>query len=338
MTYHLSRMWGVVGNLVYFSALLGDDITLGVGVESWPPVNVFVFPTQVNRLLPIASGLLVFTTDDVYMIIGSTRASLFAQLFQQGVGLLSYNALDVEGNLIFLYTSDKQFIAFSAAGPAEIGYPIGVDLQTNVDPSTAYVAALVSGTQDKAVFISDASTGWYRCNWNQPPEGGPAWSPKANIIGGVSAVVSVETSPGIRQLISGQSNGTVLARSYSTFTDNGNTYSGYATVGSLVLAKPGQLAGLNSIVLELQKVGSVPLVSIMLDEISGNNFETLISSVDDPPRLAPSTTLYSKRWYLAQGQRSAYCRNCQVMVSFASEDSKNELLTMTLIGSLINEE
>lgn len=337
MTYHLNRVWGVVGNNVYFSALLGDDITLGVGAESWPPVNVFVFPTNVNRLMPIASGLLVFTTDDIYLISGTTRTNLFSQLFQQGVGLLSWNALDVEGNQIFLYTSDRQFISFTAAGPIETGFPIGVDLQTNYNPNNVYVAALINGTQDKAVFINDGVSNWYRCNWNQPPEGGPAWSPQATIVNGATCVVSVETTPGTHQLLIGQSNGTVLVRNYNVFSDNGVTYPASATIGSLVLAKPGQLALLDSIVIELQKTGSVPSVALLLDEIGGT-FENLLNAVDDPPNLPPaSSTLLSKRWYLSQGKTSSFCRHIQLQISWPSEAAKNEILTVTEIGSLVQE-
>lgn len=342
MTYHLNRMWGVVNNIVYYSALLGDDITVGVGVESWPPANSFVFPLPVNRLMPIASGLLVFTTDDIWIITGTSRTGnngplLTSQLFQQGVGLLSWNALDVEGNQIFMYTSDKQFISFSASGPSEIGFPIGVDLQNTFNPTSTYVASLIGGTQDKAVFIADGVSGWFRCNWNQPPEGGPAWSPRATIGGGATCVVSVETSPGIHQLLIGQSNGTVLTRNYSVFSDNGNAYSAFATIGSLVLAKPGQMAALNSIVLELQQVGSVPGVSLLLDEISGT-FEQLIQSVTDPPRLPTSQTIMSRRWYLSQGNAASWCRHIQLKLSWAAEAFKNEVLTVTAIGALANEE
>lgn len=342
MTYHLNRMWGVVNNNVYFSALLGDDITVGVGVESWPPVNVFVFPETVNRLMPIVSGLLVFTTDDIWIITGTSRdgttgALLTSQIFQQGVGLLSWNAFDVEGNQIFLYTSDRQFISFTASGPVEIGYPIGVNIQSNYNPAQVYVAALISGTQDKAVFLADGTSNWYRCNWNQPPEGGPAWSPQASINGGATAVVAVETSPGIHQLLIGQSNGTVLARNYNVFSDNAVPYASFATIGSLVLAQPGQLAVLNSVVLELQQVGSIPNVSLLLDEISGT-FEQLTQSVTDPPKLIPSQTVMSRRWYLSQGNESYMCRHIQLKVSWPAESFKNELLTLTEIGALINEE
>jgi hypothetical protein len=262
---------------------------------------------------------------------------LFPQLFQQGVGLLSYNALDVEGNQIFLYTSDKQFITFSASGPIETGYPIGVDLQNSFDPTKVYVAALIAGTQDKAVFLNDGTSNWYRCNWNQPPEGGPSWSPLASIVGGATCIVSIETSPGVHQLLIGQSNGTVLTRDYNTFADNGTAYSAFATIGSLVLAKPGQLALLDSIVIELKQVGSVPNVSLLLDEISGT-FEQLPQSVDDPPNLPPpSQTVMAKRWYLSQGKTSAFCRHIQLKMNWSAEAAKNEVLTVTEIGSLVNE-
>lgn len=343
LAYHLNRMWGAVGNNVYFSALLGDDITIGVGVEAWPPVNVFIFPSVVNRLVPITSGLLVFTTDDVYMIAGNSRTGstgpiLQSVKFYQGVGILSYNAMDVQGNQIFMYTSDRQFLSFNASGPVEIGYPIGVDIQNNFSPNLVYVASIVTGTQDKAVFVDDGTASWYRCNWNQPPEGGPSWSPKATIVGGSTAIASIETSPGTYRLLVGQSNGTVLQRSYTTFADNGTAYSAFATIGSLVLAKPGQLAALNSIILELQNTGSVPSLALMLDEISGNNFETLVNFVDDPPKLAPSTSIMSKRWYLSQGNDPAWCRHIQLKISFSAEAYKNELITVTAIGALVSEE
>jgi len=97
------------------------------------------------------------------------------------------------------------------------------------------------------------------------------------------------------------------------------------------------MAALNSIVLELQQQGSVPTLSLLLDEIGGT-FETLLNSVTDPPKLNPSSTVMSRRWYLSQGQDAAWCRHIQLKVSFPAEAFKNELLTVTEIGALVNEE
>src|SRR6185437_17076201 len=96
----------------------------------------------------------------------------------------------------------------------------------------------IAGHRDRAVYVSDGSTTLLRCNPNQMPEGGPTWSSKASIIGGIGAVLSVETTAGTHKLMIGQSSGAVLIRDLSTFTDNGTSYTAFATIGSLVLAQP----------------------------------------------------------------------------------------------------
>lgn len=335
LTYHLNRIWGSVGNFVYYAG--GPDTLLGNGAEAFPPSNVFAFPSPVKKLVPISNGLLVFTTDDTWVIVGTTTSTFYSMIYQEGLGILSWNALDIAGSNLFMYTSDKQFLVGTASGLNEIGFAIGDQLEANFNPSNVYVASLISGTRDKAVFISDGVSNWFRCNWNQPPEGGPAWSPIANITGGATAVVSVETSPGVHQLFVGQSNGSVLVRNLSTFSDNGSNYSAFATIGSIVLAQPGQLAEVSNVNLELQKRGTIPSLGVLLDEISGS-FEFLNNSVDSPARLKPSKTIFSKRFDLAQGNDSALCRHLRIKISFAAEAVQNELLTLSIFGKLRYEE
>jgi hypothetical protein len=335
LTYHLNRVWGSVGNILYYSG--GPDTNLGNGAEAFPPSNVFVLPSAIKKLVPISNSLLVFTTDDVWAIVGTTTATFYDMMYQEGIGILSWNALDVQGSNMFMYTSDKQFIAANSSGAQEIGFAIGDTLQATFNPANVYVASLIAGTTDKAVFIADGTSNWYRCNWNQPPEGGPAWSPKAFIVGGATAVVSVETSPGVHNLLIGQSDGTVLMRDLTVFADNGVSYSAFASIGSIVLAQPGQIAEVSSINVELQKVGSIPNIGVLLEEISGT-FENLVNSVDSPARLKPSSTVYSKRFDLSQGNNPQLCRHLQVKISWASEAFKNELLTLSIFGKLRYEE
>jgi hypothetical protein len=339
LAYHLGRVWGSVGNFVYYSA--GPDILIGNGNEAFPPANFFLFPSTVYRLVPYSSGLLVFTSDDVYIILGTSIATFYAMPFQQGVGLLSYNALDIQGSNIYLFTSDRQFLQLSSSGINEIGYAIGDQLAL-FDPTKVHVASIIQGTAEKAVYISDGSQTWFRCNWNQPPEGGPAWSPKAVIGGGCNALTSVETSPGIHQLLMSYvvgTNSAILFRDVTINTDavTGSPYSDcFLTLGSLVLALPGQLAEVDSIVLELMNVGSVPSVSILTDEISGS-FESLPNFTNDPPNLVPSTTVMSNRWYLAQGPNAARMRHMQTKIDFNQDTVRNELLTFSVFGGLIHE-
>lgn len=330
LAYHAQRIWGAVGNIVYFSG--GPDTTTGSGLESFPPANTFAFPSLVNRLVPLSIGLLVFTTSDIYLIAGTSTLTFYPLPYIEGIGLRSYNAIDILGSTISLLTSDSQFLAISASSVSEDGFPIGNLLQ-QFDPTKAYVSAHVSGTSDKAIFVADGLTSWYRMNPNQMPEGGPAWSPKAAITGGVTAIASLETSPGVHQLLCAQSNGTVLYRDFTNFSDNGTAYSAFVTLGSMVLAQPGQLAVVDSITLELQNVGSVPSLGVLMNEISGS-FANLAQSVNDPPDLLPSTTVMSNRFYLSQNPKGNLCRHLQMKVTFAAEAVKNELLTISIYGGL----
>lgn len=333
--YHLGRVWGAAGNFVYYSA--GPDIVLGNGNEAWPPANFFLFPSTVTHLVPISSGLLVFTTDDTYIILGTSIATFYAMPFQLGLGVIGANSLDIQGSNIFMWTSDRQFIQMSSAGINEIGFAIGDLLQSQLDPNTdVHVASLISGTSDKAVFIGDAVGNWYRCNWNQPPEGGPAWSPKASIVGGFTHFQVVETAPGLHQLLVSQNTGNgsiVLFRDLNVFADNGQSYNAFLTFGSIVLAQSGQLAEVVSVTTELQNRGTQPSVSVRLEEISGP-FETLSVSVPDPPGLTPSNSVLSRRFYLNQSQQTVDCRHLQIRLDFAAEAVKNELLTLSIFGAL----
>ncbi len=332
--YYMGRMWGAVGNILYFS--LGPEVTIGNGNEAFPPAFNMAFPTQIARLVPLSSGLLVFTADDIWIVLGTSSFTFYAIPYLTGVGLLSQNALDLQGNQIFMYTSDKQGVSLTQSGSNEIGFGIGNLLQASFNPTTMYVASLIDGTSDKAVYFGDGSTGWYRCNWNQPPEGGPAWSPKATIVGGAGALAAIEISPGQHKLLIGQGS-TVLLRDSTTNVDNGTTYPAFLTFGSLVLAQPGQLAEAESITVELPNIGTQPLVSVLLDEINGL-FENLPYNVPDPPILAPSTSLISRRFYFSSGQLPVVFRHLQIQLTFASENAANELYTLSIWGALHSKE
>ena len=188
----------------------------------------------------------------------------------------------------------------------------------------------ISG-QDKAVYLSNGSTGWFRCNPRQAPEGAPAWSPFATITGGISAIASIETAPGTHKLLYGQG-GAILARNTTVAQDNGVNYSAFLTSGSFVLAEPGQISEVESITLELRN-STLPTVGILVEEINGS-FETLPTAVDDPPLLAAPVSLISKRWYVTQSHNPVLCRHLQIKITFPTENAKNELLTQSLFGAL----
>lgn len=341
MTYHLGRIWGAVNNTVSFSG--GPDTTIGNGNEAFPPANVFTFPSKVTRLFASTLGLFVFTLSDIYIIQGTTTTSFFSAPYCMGVGLQNYNAFAVNGNTIYLFTSDYQIIALDlSSGVDEVGFNIGDQfLKGNWNAGTARLTWHISGSPDKGLYVSDYTDGWFRLYPTPAPETGKTWAPFAGIVGGISSVQSVETSPGVHNLLIGpQTSGPILKRDDSVFTDNGQPYDAFFLIGSLVLAQPGQLAEIVFLTTDSIAIGTRPSISVQLDEIapfSAGMFENLPLFVPDPPQLTPSVSLYSNRYYLSQSQQPALGRSLQMRFDWGLDTVQNELLSLTVFGSYSTE-
>jgi hypothetical protein len=338
LVYHLSRIFVSLGNTVYWST--GPDTPIGNGTNGFSPLNFATFPSSVKRMVPTAIGLLVFTVSDIYLIQGSGTPGnpIFPVPYAQGIGLLSYNALAVSGTIIYLFTSDKQLLSLDpgASGASEVGFPIGDQLQ-GWDPTQVYVTWHVSGSQDKALYIANGGTAWYRLCTTPAPETGMMWSPIAAIEGNCKAVQSIEVTPGVHKLLVGPLGaGPILQRDYSVFTDNGIAYPAYGIIGSLVLAQPGQVAELGFVTFDASRIGTAPTISVLLDEISGD-FQDLLSPAHDPPQLPPSLTLYAQRMYFSTTQAPAICRHMQVQFTWPAEAFANELLSLTIYGGFAQE-
>jgi hypothetical protein len=336
---------------VYWTS--GPDAPEGNGLNGSNPLNFDSQPSLVKRLVPTTSGMLVFTVSDVYIIQGlGTQSSPIqgSQPLLPGVGLLSYNALDVNGAIIGLFTTDNQFVILDpSAGTVYAGYPIGDQfslnnggLGTSWNAANVYVAWHVQG-EDQAWYVSDGTTGWYRLMTTPAPETGYTWSPFASITGGVDAVQSIEVTPGVHRLLLGPvSTGEILQRDLSVFSDNGTPYSAYAVVGSAVLTQPGQVAQVAHIVTDAVRIGSPLTLGILVDEALPyykGPIDILKDFVSDPPNLPTSKSFYSQRFYLSDNPSVlATMRHVQVMVIFSPADTvMNELLTLTLFGTYLQE-
>jgi hypothetical protein len=344
LSYHLGRIWGAVGNFVYPSNGPGGT---GNGNTAWNPANFFEFPSSVIRTYPTTNGLFVFTLSDIYVIQGTTTSSFFSTPFLLGTGLGNYDGFTVKGALPVFYTTDNQLLTLDpSSGQNEIGVAIGDQFGPNNGtgtfiPSTARVTWNFSGSQEKAIYVSDFSQNWWRFLPTPSPEPGSTWCPMATIAGGFSTVQSVETAPAVHNLLLGpQTSGPILMRSASVYSDNGTPYNAYAVLGSLVLAQPGQLAYVKSITTDSQFVGTPLTLKVQLDEIaplSAGYFEDLLASVPDPTQVSPSNSVYGQRFYLSQTQDPAVCRHLQVLISFGTDTVKNELLSLALFGSFEQE-
>ena len=127
---HTGRLFGVIGDRVYFSG--GPDTTNGNGDESWPPGNSFQFPGEVIDVKSTDNGLIVALTDDLHVITGVDSSSYYAKPWLNGFGISSPTAWTMEKQNLYLYTTTRQLQAIRSDGQLrEIGFDIGDLLAAN---------------------------------------------------------------------------------------------------------------------------------------------------------------------------------------------------------------
>lgn len=276
MDYFAGRMWASVANIQYYNtsadnASLLSVLQNGVPSESWIPTNFIPYNSGITRNLAVGGGLLTETVTDTWFVTGQNllTGGFNPQKSFAGHGVRSYNASGLDGSSVFVYTSDRQILLINPnSGSVEFGFPIGDFLENTFDPTNAYVVRHVAGSQDNAVYITDAIGTWIRLNPNQQGasmsgEQTPVFSPPADFtatLGGISAIASIETAAGVHKLLVGSREvsvsglpvaGPILVRDLNTFTDNGIQYTWTGTIGSILLATPGKIANAESVTTEM---------------------------------------------------------------------------------------
>lgn len=352
LTFHIGRGFYSIGDTVYFTS--GSNSPSGNG-NGTNPLAYDQLPARVVRLVPLSIGLLVFTISDIYIIAGNGTTSspiLPAVPYLKGVGLSNYNALDINGALIGFFTTDKQFLILDpSAGLSYVGNPIGDQFRLNNgipgqswDISKVVVTWYTNG-EDQGWFVGDGQFGWYKLISTPSPEVGQSWSPFATVAsGGISAMRSIETSPGVHTLLIGPSGtGYILARDLNATTDGGTTgsngtpYPAYGVFGSFVLALPGQIAKVAFITTVSVRTGSPAVIGLLIDEALPyfkGSFDIIKHWTPDPPGLPESKSFFKQRFYLAENtENTAYCTDLQLLVQWPAEAAASELQTFTVWGA-----
>jgi hypothetical protein len=336
--YYQGRIWGFVNNVLQYSG--GPATITGSGNESFPGLNQFTFPSQGVTCWPTSIGLICYTNSDIWVVQGQGTSSspYYVVNFQQGVGLASQDALAVNGSTGYGMLTSGQVVSMDpGAGELEVGFPIGDQFNALYTPAATYCAWHQGSSADMALYVADGAAGWFRMSAVSAPESGNTWSTRALIQGGVKAIASVETSPGIKALLLGPAaqGQPILKRDATTNADNGVPYQPFANIGSIVMAQPGTSAGVQFVTTEEMAIaGAKPCtVGILLDEISGA-FTNLVHSTNDPPNLAPSQTVTTKRFWAMQSGKPVACRHLQVQIGWPAQNYPNELLTYTIYGRL----
>ena len=353
-TYNYNRIWGISGQEVIWSG--GPDILTGNPNFAFNPSDYFEYLANAIRVVKVSTGQVVFLTDSIEFIAGGpSTASFYTVTLGPGIGLGSYNALDVYAGEIYFVSSDGQFRVINPSlNISNAGFPIG-DQIANLTPADVYVAVQQQGI-DNAIYIGDGSTGWWRCNPHQVPGGAngpePIWSPFATITNGCQMLQSIEVTPGIKKLLVGPTtdNSSILERNINVYTDNGTTYDAWFVMGSIVLAHPGQLAILKFIECDFSGSQYQPTVSFLLNEIAAttqNPFVAMSTTpVFDPPSLYNPPPSYGtlvpqsyspNRYYFASTGALARCRHMQIRVDFGSTSNGDELFDLCIFGRLFVE-
>ena len=331
LVWYAGRLWGASGNTLYYSA--GPDCTNGVGPEAWPAGNNYALPGDITALAATTNGLIIWTKDAAYVTTGSNSANFTVpQLWQSNFGVANQNCVGQDGDNLFIFTTRGQVFSFTANGLSEIGFLEEAQFGA-MTPTKVYVAVHRSGP-DEGIFISDGSANIYRYS-----QSSSSWDTPIKPVSGCGAIASIELTSANWRLMMGRNTGSgfILNRDLNTWTDDGSTYSAFATIGSLTVAPPRQVANIASVLTQLTAVGTYPTVSVMLNEITDtgaapSTFVALPNPVPDPPQLPPSKTVWTKRHDLkaAQSPLSGHVSHLQIKVAFAAEAQPNELLGIGL--------
>jgi hypothetical protein len=344
LEYNYGRIWAAVGNVVYASS--GPDAIVAGSSGNAGFDMTFTFQSLVKRLWATPAGLIVFTVRDVYIITGNGApaanggAPFVPGRYIDNLPLLNYDAFAIFLTTPYLLSGHGMVNALDpSSGIVEASFPIA-DQIAAMNPKTAYVTFHSGGSGETALYVADGTSSWYRMAPTSAPESGLNWNPQATIVGGTSAVQSVEILPGQFALLIGPpaSGGPILMRDPTVNTDNGTPFAAWAHVGNIVLAQSGKLAGLAWVGVESEAEGSATELAVMLDEIAeipksqSANFYPVPRSRQDPPNMPPSESLFSNRHSLLQGQKPVWCKSLQLMFYWPNEDAANELLTFTIFG------
>jgi hypothetical protein len=346
--YYLTRIWGFTNNVLRWTG--GPDTVTGSGNSTMPPVNQFRMPAKGILCWPTSVGLIVFTTSDIWVVLGQgTPTSPFYLVnFQQGIGMASQDAFGVNGSTAYAMLSSHQLVSIDpGAGELEVGFPIADYFDNFMDPSLAYLTWHQGRSADTALYVANGSSYWMRLAAVSAPESGNVWSP-AGVIrspGKVRAMISAEITPGEKVLLVGPhvDGNPILQRDSTVNSDNGVPYPAHGTLAAVVLAQPGATAGVQYVVTEEKMIAgaSAALVKMLFDEIDdgdgvyihGADWRVLRNVTPDPPNLAPQKSIRTQRLWANQDPSTVIrCRFYQQDISWPAEDHPNELYTNTIYG------
>lgn len=331
--WYAGRLWGHVGNRLYFAS--GPDITMGNPQEAWFPVYQFALPTSIIRKFPLPNGMIIETTDDMFIVRGIDTASFTVNEFMRDIGMRNWNAADSDGSNIYIYTTDRQMLLLNANGVQSISSAVS-DVIANVDPSAAYVSIFRYTARNSLLFLGDGTTNIYPYNINQQ-----AWCPVQVPTGGAQAIATIETQPGQWSFLRGKStaNQTIAQRSLTTFSDEGTTYTCSAVFGPVPVADFLQLAQVRDVVLAMANTGQLPTLSVLPNEVYTGSTATFSNlgqpTSTEPPELSatPSVSFTCQRYTWKTGPLPEVMNFYHLSMAWGATATADEMYAWTAGGT-----
>lgn len=164
MVYFSGRIWGFIGNKVWFSGL--EEINQGVPEESFPSGiagNFWAFD-QPTKALAIAGGvdnqiLTVFCGGRLYGITGNTLDTFRRFNISQRRGCRNFTAVSMLGGMVGWLDSSNQIWATDGNNMQELTKDIRPDL-AGINPALCSMTFHISGRYHWAVFSINGSNGY----------------------------------------------------------------------------------------------------------------------------------------------------------------------------------
>jgi hypothetical protein len=363
-TYHEQRIWYISGGNVGWTG--GPDTVVGNGNDTFPPLNFLTPPAQAVKLRPITvqnGGLLVYTTSGIQIILGTGTAAnpFYMTSYAEKIALAGYDCEDILGSQLYLMESNLKVSTITVeypfnpqSGYSEIGFPIGDQFKkvtTGGISSALYSAAgsylswNIASSGDTGMYVSDGAVGWFRMSTVSTPESGLVWSPRAAVVGGTSAVQSIETAPGVFNLLIGPaSSGPILYRDTtgSVFGDGASdtAYPAWDVKGVIMLCTTGQWTEVAHISTKSAAVGARPAISTLLGEIAptaNRPWNPLLERETDPINTPVSQSAYCDRYKMASNGRNNTSDTIMVKFDYGSQTFGDELMDWGIFASTSDE-
>jgi hypothetical protein len=339
LAYHLGRIFAAVNNVVYVSS--GPDAIASGSSGNAGFDTTFTAQSKIVKFWVNSLGVMVLTLRDAYLIGGSATPNdpLYMKTWIEQIPLLHYDAFAPFLSSAYMFGGHRMVESLDpGSGITEASFPIA-NIANGIDPKNAYLTMHTGGSGETALYLSDGQTLWYRMAPTSAPETGANWSPAAVITGGLSALQSTEVLPGTMALLVGPpaAGGPILYRDTTTYQDNGTSYPMGVDFNPIVLANPGQLAGLAWMTLKCSATGKAPALGVVLDEVDAA-YEDVPRTRQDPPNLPPSTSFISNRYSLLQSQKPVWCQVIKFGLTWDETNTPDELLTYTIFGQMWQEQ